>query len=165
MDPETSLPSHLPTMSPPTPTLHHRSGLFPDEEGALALQSQQQLAWASPSHILMSQPTLWPKLGTSLRVLHSPGPPLRPQLQPTTSQNTSYMSPAFQPQKGDQHNPQKDDLTASEASQDTTIHRDVGEPPGKGISRFLPDLWQTSSTKWRSHRPRLDKRPSSSPRH
>lgn len=121
MDPETSLPSHLPTMSPPTTTLSHPSGIFPGQEGPLAIQSQQQqLTWGSSSHILMSHTMLWPKLGTSLRVLRSPGPSLRPPLQPTTTQKTSYMCPGFQPQQRDQRYPQKDDLISSETSQDST---------------------------------------------
>lgn len=122
MDPETSRPSHLPTMSPPTTTFSHQSGIFPGQEGPLAIQSQQQqqLTWETSSHILMAHTMLWPKLGTSLRVLHSPGPPLRPPLQPTTSQKTSSMSPSLQPQKRDQHSPQKDDLISSETPQDTT---------------------------------------------
>lgn len=122
MDPETSLPFHLPTMSPPITTLSHQSGIFPGQEGPLAIQSQQQqqLTWGSSSHILMSHTMLWPKLGTSLRVLHSPGPSLRPPLLPTTYQKTSFMSPGFQPQNREEHSLQKDGLIASETSQDTT---------------------------------------------
>lgn len=69
MDPETPLPSHLPTMPLPTNTLDHHRDVLPSQEGPLAIQGQHQLTLGPPSHLLMSHTMLWPKLSTSRKVL------------------------------------------------------------------------------------------------
>lgn len=118
MDPKTPLPSHLPATPLPTTTPCHYRGVFPSQEGPLALQSQQQLTLGPPSHLLMSHTMLWPKLGASLRVVRSPGPSLSSPRQCGISQKASYVCPGFQPQKRAQRHHQKGYLISSEMAED-----------------------------------------------
>lgn len=117
MEPETTLPSHLPSLSTPTSTLGHHGGVFPAREGSLPIQGRQRLPLASPPFFLTSHTVPLPDLVIGLGPHHSSGLALGFPLQPTTSLKNSHLPSGFQSMSNQQPDSWKRSALLGEISQ------------------------------------------------